>query len=193
MPTQGWLTGFLCNFSTLPHKDFFIYCILMRCLLGVAACGKDYSCPGQKGKLVKNASHKCQNRPGSFSWTSECQVYTGHRRFCVHAPLLPPLPVFLSLVNTVNYYLGKTFLSEVRDPWCLKSACLAVNADNFTWLWSSFLLGHGWKGEDRETGGVETADAYFIKVLWTQQAVCWEIGEERWMTLWHHISAFLLF
>lgn len=86
--------------------------------------------------------------------------------------VFPPPPVLLSLANAMNNYLGKAHLGEVRDPWCLNIAWLSVSTDNFTWLWSSFLLGHGWKGEDRKTGGVETADAYFIKVLWTLQVAC---------------------
>lgn len=40
------------------------------------------------------------------------------------------------------------------------------------WLRFTFLLGCEWKGEDRETGGAETTDAYFIKVLWTLQIAC---------------------
>lgn len=112
-----------------------------------------------------------------------------------HPPLLPPQTVFLSLANTVNNDLGKAHLSEVRAPWCFNIARLPVQTDNFTWLWSSFLLGHGWKGEDRKTGGVETADAYFIKVLWTLHSLLREGSRrgERWAVVWPHIRAFCLF
>lgn len=108
----------------------------------------------------------------SFSQT--LSVLYRSQMICIFILLCLHLKMYLSLAWVITVHRHTSVRTVI-----LVHTCLSRLTTSPVRFWSSFLLDHEWKGEDRETGAAETADAFFIKVLWTLQEAWWKSGWKR--------------